>query len=307
MSDAQKNIRLFKEIVGKELGFKMLRLFLVKELSEEHIDFWKDVESYRKLPSSQISEKGTEIFKKYIDDTAPHQVNIPFNCKKNIVTIANKNEFTSTTYDESQSSVIDMLVMDSFHRFLKNDYYKAYLNPKLEFMDWYFGDLGRFEADELLKGASQPCFLVRDSSQKDSYALSTYSPKHGVVHTLISHEPGKGYFIGKNTNSFPNVIDLIAAHQQKEMYNYVPLDKNEAKLGVRRVRINIEDTNTAVTIPSDSSVMIKHLVKNIIKRNGIDATIRMGIFSNELNEFLGEEKSLNSYTFTKPLVLKKLK
>ena len=126
-------------------------------------------------------------------------------------------------------------------------------------MEWYFGNLGRPEAEDILKNFGSNCFLVRDSSQANSYAICSWSAKHGIVHTLVQYDAQKGYYIGKPIQFYQSLVDLVFTHSHKEMSGFKAVDKNDHQPSVRRVRINILDTQTAITVPSDSQTTIMNI------------------------------------------------
>jgi len=62
------------------------------------------------------------------------------------------------------------------------------------------------------------------------------------------------------------------------------------------------DTHTAITIPSDSATSLRSIIKNIVKRNQITIPEnKLAIWSIELEQFLPDDRLLNSWTFTKVL------
>jgi len=77
-------------------------------------------------------------------------------------------------------------------------------------MKWYYGNIDRKEAEQILRSCVYDSFLVRKSSVKDSYAISFYnSKKNSINHTLI--EPrNDGYAIQDTQRVFPSLVDLIS-------------------------------------------------------------------------------------------------
>ena len=57
----------------------------------------------------------------------------------------------------AQESVSELMKNDNFRRFLKSEEYEAINNPtkQLEYMEWYFGNLGRPEAEDLLNAVGK--------------------------------------------------------------------------------------------------------------------------------------------------------
>jgi len=302
---------LFENVIYSDVGRKLFRHYLTKELSEEHLDFWTETEIYKRSTSqAQLITRANEIFATFIAIESRKEVNLPHSIRQQISEAISSNKIHSKLFQQAQDSVGDMLRNDSFRRFLKSDEYVAFNDPakQLEYMEWYSGNLGRPEAEDMLKSIGTSCFLVRDSSQPNSYAISSWSQKHGIVHTLVQFETTKGYYIGKITSStgfYQSVVDLVMTHANKEMAGFKPVDKADHQPSVRRVRINILDTTKAITIPSDSPTSIKNIIANVVKRNQLTIPqSKLAIWSPELEQYLPEDRLLNSFSFTKPLFLK---
>lgn len=52
---------------------------------------------------------------------------------------------------------------------------EAQMDDRLSEMDWYFGNISRKEADEILAKSTRHTFLIRESSVPDCYACSVYN------------------------------------------------------------------------------------------------------------------------------------
>lgn len=67
----------------------------------------------------------------------------------------------------------------------------------LENESWYFGNISRTEAEEILKKSKLNKYLVRDSSQPGCFACSMIDvSKNAIYHTLIINGPNGYSFKG---------------------------------------------------------------------------------------------------------------
>lgn len=77
-------------------------------------------------------------------------------------------------------------------------------------MDWYFGNIDRKKAEEILKSSPDDAFLVRKSSREDSYAISLWKSKNKTfTHALIEPHPQGGFRFQASSTRYPSIKDLI--------------------------------------------------------------------------------------------------
>lgn len=83
--------------------------------------------------------------------------------------------------------------------------------PLSEDSGWYFSNLPRINAEQLLMAAGPSTFLLRNSSIQGCYALSLYT-RSGFIHWMITpRENGVGLQdCEEDKNVYPNVYDLVA-------------------------------------------------------------------------------------------------
>ncbi|XP_016307155.1 phosphatidylinositol 3-kinase regulatory subunit gamma-like [Sinocyclocheilus anshuiensis] len=95
----------------------------------------------------------------------------------------------------------------------------------LEEESWFVGDLGRRQAEELLRGKPSGAFLIRNSSTKDCYACSVVVGSQ-VRHCVIRHTEG-GYGFVEPFDLHKSLKDLVMH------YHHTSLAQHNQALDVR--------------------------------------------------------------------------
>ncbi|CAK8673827.1 unnamed protein product [Clavelina lepadiformis] len=70
------SVQTLREFLKKKSRAMAFRAFLQKEFSEENLDFWTEVETYKKQKASKQAKLAPVIYKTYIAVNAPKEVNI---------------------------------------------------------------------------------------------------------------------------------------------------------------------------------------------------------------------------------------
>uniref|UniRef100_A0A9J7ZE56 Phosphoinositide-3-kinase, regulatory subunit 3a (gamma) n=2 Tax=Cyprinus carpio TaxID=7962 RepID=A0A9J7ZE56_CYPCA len=99
------------------------------------------------------------------------------------------------------------------------------LNELLEEESWFVGDLGRRQAEELLRGKPSGAFLIRNSSSKDCYACSVVVGSQ-VRHCVIRHTE-RGYGFVEPFDLHKSLKDLVMH------YHHTSLAQHNQALDVR--------------------------------------------------------------------------
>ncbi|XP_023442108.2 regulator of G-protein signaling 18 [Dasypus novemcinctus] len=112
----------FDKLLSHKDGLEAFTRFLKTEFSEENIEFWRACEDFKKSKNPQeIVLKANAIFKKFIQNDAPKEVNLDFHTKE-IIT-RSITQPTLHSFDAAQSRVYQLMEQDSYTRFLKSDIY----------------------------------------------------------------------------------------------------------------------------------------------------------------------------------------
>ncbi|XP_012934359.1 regulator of G-protein signaling 18 isoform X2 [Heterocephalus glaber] len=112
----------FDKLLSHRDGLDVFTRFLKTEFSEENIEFWIACEDFKKSKEpQQIILKAKAIYKKFIQNDAPKEVNLDFYTKE----IISKSIIHPTLhiFDAAQSKVYQLMEQDSYTRFLKSDIY----------------------------------------------------------------------------------------------------------------------------------------------------------------------------------------
>ncbi|XP_076822836.1 regulator of G-protein signaling 8-like [Clavelina lepadiformis] len=114
------SVQTLREFLKKKSQAMAFRAFLQKEFSEENLDFWTEVETYKKQKSSKQAKLAPVIYKTYIAVNAPKEINIDFSTRRN--TTHNLQHPDNTTFDLAQERVYQLMERDSFRRFLVKEW-----------------------------------------------------------------------------------------------------------------------------------------------------------------------------------------
>lgn len=97
---------------------KTFKEFLVRERSEENLDFLSDIESMRvQIDRSQREKLALEIYLKYIEKG---KVNIPWSIRVKVTeNVANQN-FSASMFDDCKAEICTLLKSDTLERFFKS-------------------------------------------------------------------------------------------------------------------------------------------------------------------------------------------
>ena len=101
----------------------MFRVFLRSEFSEENMVFFLACEELKRTRSFRVGPRARRIFKTFIEDNSPQEVNLDYETKKHIMEsmrTPNRNIF-----DAAQRKVREMMAADAYPRFIRSDFYKS--------------------------------------------------------------------------------------------------------------------------------------------------------------------------------------
>lgn len=103
-------------------GLAAFRTFLRSEYSEENIEFWLACEDYKKIRSTaKRTSKAKMIYLEFIETDAPKEINIDYETKDSTRNLLQRP--TSSSFDEAQSKIYNLMEKDSYARFLRSEVY----------------------------------------------------------------------------------------------------------------------------------------------------------------------------------------
>ncbi|KAI6173330.1 CRE-RGS-7 protein [Aphelenchoides besseyi] len=119
----------FDNLLRDKYGCHLFRQFVEKEISSENLDFYQDVEEFKKLKAGKKStvQRANEIFNIYFDENADKELNLD-SCTKNSTKAALKAGALPDTFNLAQSRIEQLMAKDSYRRFLQSDMYLKLLN-----------------------------------------------------------------------------------------------------------------------------------------------------------------------------------
>uniref|UniRef100_A0A8C8RCV9 Regulator of G-protein signaling 16 n=1 Tax=Pelusios castaneus TaxID=367368 RepID=A0A8C8RCV9_9SAUR len=104
-------------------GVATFHAFLKTEFSEENLEFWLACEEFKKSRSkSKLSSKAHRIFKEFVQNEAPKEVNIDHETRE--ITQKNLAAPTSSCFSVAQAKIHTLMEKDSYPRFLKSATYR---------------------------------------------------------------------------------------------------------------------------------------------------------------------------------------
>ncbi|KAL1498484.1 hypothetical protein AB1Y20_013809 [Prymnesium parvum] len=112
------NLNLASILSTKE-GQQRMEEQLAKEYSEENINFWKAVQSYRQLAPAERAAEAKVIINTYVKNGAECQVNLPSKVvNRTLADVkANPDEPAADVFDEAQTEIFKLMERDTFSRF----------------------------------------------------------------------------------------------------------------------------------------------------------------------------------------------
>lgn len=93
---------------------------LETEYSTENLDFWVEAGHFAERDPEDLDAfyaEANRIYRQYIAECAPRQVNIPASMRKEIDQMRQVGQASPTLYAEAREEVLNMMNRDSFNRF----------------------------------------------------------------------------------------------------------------------------------------------------------------------------------------------
>ncbi|XP_067391177.1 regulator of G-protein signaling 16 [Emydura macquarii macquarii] len=113
----------FDHLLKSKTGVATFHAFLKTEFSEENLEFWLACEEFKKSRSkSKLSSKAHRIFKEFVQNEAPKEVNIDHETRE--ITRKNLAAATSSCFNAAQAKTRTLMEKDSYPRFLKSASYQ---------------------------------------------------------------------------------------------------------------------------------------------------------------------------------------
>jgi hypothetical protein len=155
-------------------------------------------------------------------------------------------------------------------------------------LPFFYGNLDRSSAEHMVSTYGRDCLMLRASSVKDCFALTTFSKaQQTIMHYLVYPRSNGGFSIqdSEDTNTYPSLTELVA--KSPVCAGCVPLNKKEEGAAqpspsapapapspvqtLLQLKANLEKLQQAVTVTlaslqqKDALEKNKEQLKNAIK------------------------------------------
>ncbi|CAD5234777.1 unnamed protein product [Bursaphelenchus xylophilus] len=118
----------FESLLNNKVGLEMFRQFVIGEVSSENLDFYLDVEEYKKCKNkAKLNQKSQAIFDAYFRKDAPREINLDAETK-GLTLNAIDQGLNPETYNLAQNKILQLMTKDSYRRFLQSKLYLDLLN-----------------------------------------------------------------------------------------------------------------------------------------------------------------------------------
>ncbi|KAJ6250673.1 diflavin flavoprotein a 2-related [Anaeramoeba flamelloides] len=121
-------------LINLKDGLELFRKFLVQEFSEENLDFWLEIDNYKKMKNGHPNQidVAKHIYDDFISYGSPQEININHKNRVKITDLIRDKKIYNDMFDDAQKEIDSLLVRDSFPRFIKSDFaYSLIIMKKL--------------------------------------------------------------------------------------------------------------------------------------------------------------------------------
>ncbi|KAI9560929.1 hypothetical protein GHT06_011885 [Daphnia sinensis] len=119
--EAQKWAESFTALMASKYGSSLYRAFLLREFSNENLEFWLAVEEYRNSKPQKMAAKAQQIYNDFVAVQASKEVNL--DSETRLITLNNvqSNNPDQHAFDRAQRRIQHMMERDSYLRFLQSE------------------------------------------------------------------------------------------------------------------------------------------------------------------------------------------
>lgn len=118
--EAQKWSESFSALIASKYGSTLYHAFLLREFSNENLEFWLAVDEYKHLKPQNMEAKAQNIYNEFVADNAPKQVNLDAETRLTILKNVQSKINDQHTFDRAQRRAQHMMERDSYQRFLQS-------------------------------------------------------------------------------------------------------------------------------------------------------------------------------------------
>uniref|UniRef100_F7AT24 RGS domain-containing protein n=1 Tax=Ciona intestinalis TaxID=7719 RepID=F7AT24_CIOIN len=127
----------FDALLSSTAGRFVFRVFLESEIADENLKFWLACENLKSATKQKRIEKGVQdIYDTYINVYSPHEVNIDYKMRENIVDQL-KDKMDVSIFTEAQHQIYTLMHRDSYPRFLCSNLTAEITKELVEFCNFF--------------------------------------------------------------------------------------------------------------------------------------------------------------------------
>lgn len=128
--EAQKWTESFMALMGSKYGAALYRAFLLREFSNENLEFWLACEEYKNAKPQKLAAKAQKIYNDFVAVQAPKEVNLDAETRLITLTNVQSNNPDPHAFDRAQRRIQHMMERDSYLRFLQSELFLELLHPE---------------------------------------------------------------------------------------------------------------------------------------------------------------------------------
>lgn len=128
--EAQKWTESFADLMASKYGAALYRAFLLREFSNENLEFWVAVEEYKLLKPQKMATKAQKVYNDFIAVQAPKEVNLDSETRMITLTNVQSNKSDPHAFDRAQRRIQNMMERDSYQRFLRSELVMELIHPE---------------------------------------------------------------------------------------------------------------------------------------------------------------------------------
>ncbi|XP_032795542.2 regulator of G-protein signaling 8 [Daphnia magna] len=128
--EAKKWSESFTALMASKYGSSLYRAFLLREFSNENLEFWLAVEEYRNSKPQKMAAKAQQIYNDFVAVQATKEINV--DAETRLVTLNNvqSNQPDQHAFDRAQKRIQHMMERDSYPRFLQSKLFLELAHPE---------------------------------------------------------------------------------------------------------------------------------------------------------------------------------
>lgn len=123
--------RSLEALLTNQYGLAVFRHFLRSEFSEEILDFWLAVEKFKRTAPQKMVSKATKIYNDFISSNATRPVKID-TAVRELTNQSLSISISPNSFQLAQDHVYNVMLTDSYPRFLKSRLYSQLANENLQ-------------------------------------------------------------------------------------------------------------------------------------------------------------------------------